>query len=305
MDQLKTGGIQTANALLEAIPYVNYFAGKTVVVKIGGGTITSQHTILRDIVLLKNLGVTPVLVHGGGNEISAWLQRLGKETKFVNGLRVTDEETMEIVKMVLVGKVNTSLVAGLTALNGKAVGLSGLDGALIQARQNTDQGDLGLVGDVVKINLTPLKAMIDEGFVPVIAPIGVGPKGVTLNINADTAAGYIAAALSAEKILFLTDVPGVMDKEGTLYSKLTMEEAERLIASGVISGGMIPKLDACFIALETVQRAHIIDGRIPHAIIRELYTDSGVGTMIVREAADQYKSEIAVESLLEGLESDE
>ncbi len=304
MEQSKTGDAVLAHALLEAIPYVNYFAGKTVVIKIGGSTLPSQNTVLRDVVLLKNLGVTPVVVHGGGSEISDWLKRVGKQSQFVDGLRVTDEETMDIAKMVLVGKVNTDLVAAINGLGGRAVGLSGLDGGLIQAKKNTDQGDLGLVGEVTQVDLKPLMAIVREGYIPVIAPVGLGADGVCYNINADTAAGHLAAALQAEKILFLTDVPGVVGPDGTFFSQLTMEQAEQLIATGVISGGMIPKLDACFIALEGSQRAHIIDGRIPHSLIRELYTNSGVGTMIIREESEQYNTEITVESLIEGLELD-
>jgi acetylglutamate kinase len=267
-------------ALLEALPYINYFAGKTVVVKLGGSTLGSEDTTLQDIVLLKNLNIQPVLVHGGGNAITEWLGRIGKKAQFVRGLRVTDQETMDVVRMTLVGKVNTDLVSSLNALGVRAVGISGLDSRTIEARQLSP--DLGLVGEVTHVNLDLLSTLVQAGYVVVIAPIGSGEGGQALNLNADTAAGEIAAALQAEKLISLTDVAGVKDKDGRLISRVERAQAQELIQSGVIAGGMIPKVQACLRALDGVRRAHIIDGRVSHALVRELFTNGGVGTMITR-----------------------
>ncbi len=271
-------------ALLEALPYINYFAGKTVVVKIGGSTLGSGDTTLQDIVWLKSLGIEPVIVHGGGNAITDWLARIGKEAKFVRGLRVTDAETMEVVRMTLAGKVNTELVATLNGLGGKAVGITGLDGRLIQAKRQNEE--LGLVGKIVKVDLSLLNALVGAGFIVVIAPIGCGEECEALNLNADTVAGEIAATLHAEKLLLLSDVAGIQDAAGQLISRLSIDEARGLIKGGVVSRGMIPKVEACIRALEGVRRTHIIDGRAPHALIRELFTDKGVGTMITRTSAN-------------------
>jgi acetylglutamate kinase len=270
----------TANALMEALPYINYFAGKTVVIKIGGSTLGAEDTTLQDIVLLRNLNIIPVVVHGGGNAITQWLNRIGKQARFVNGLRVTDEETMEIVRMTLVGKVNTELVSTLNSMGARAVGISGLDARLLGARRMNPE--LGLVGEVTAVDLTLLTTLVQAGYIVVIAPIGIGEEGEALNLNADTAAGEIAAALKAEKLIMLTDVPGIKDKQGRLISACSREEAETLIADGTVSGGMIPKVRACLRALDGVRRTHIIDGRVRHALIRELFTNQGVGTMIVR-----------------------
>jgi len=289
-----------SEALLEALPYINYFAGKTVVIKIGGSTLGSEDTTLQDIVLLKNLNIEPIIVHGGGNAITQWLARIGKEARFVHGLRVTDEETMEVVRMTLVGKVNTELVSSLNALGVRAVGISGLDGRTIEARPLSP--DLGLVGEVTAVNLDLIRALLRQGYVVVIAPIGSGQGEQALNLNADTAAGEIAAALGAEKLIMLTDVPGVNNKDGKLISYCSRARAEDLIASGVISGGMIPKVRACLRALDGVRRAHIIDGRVAHALVRELFTRGGVGTMITRTDEDALEPSANIDVLVKSMQ---
>jgi acetylglutamate kinase len=264
-------------ALAEALPYVARFAGQTVVVKIGGSTLGSHDTTLEDVVTLRNLGVNVVVVHGGGAVISGWLKRIGKQPEFVNGLRVTDPETMELVVMSLAGKVNKDLVSGLQTLGGKAIGLPGLDGALLKGVRKDQQ--LGQVGRVTEVDLAPVLALVAAGYVPVIAPIALGEGGEALNLNADTAAAEIAAALGAAKLLFLTDVPGVKGADGAVIAELTEARAKDLIAEGVISGGMIPKVQACLRGLAGAKASHIIDGRVPHALIQELFTNRGVGTM--------------------------
>jgi acetylglutamate kinase len=284
-------------ALLEALPYINYFAGKTIVIKIGGSTLGSGDTTLQDIVWLKSLGIEPVIVHGGGNAITDWLSRIGKEARFVRGLRVTDEETMEVVRMTLAGKVNTDLVATINSLGGRAIGITGLDGHLLQARRQGD--DLGLVGKVTKVDLGVLQTLIAAGYIVVIAPIGCGTGCEALNLNADTAAGEIAAALHAEKLILLSDVPGILDAQGQVISRVSMDEARALIKSGVVSKGMIPKVEACIRALDGVRRTHIIDGRVPHALIRELFTDRGVGTMITKTAANGLERSATMDYLVD------
>jgi acetylglutamate kinase len=274
--------LDIAGVLQEALPYINYFVGKTVVVKMGGSALSSEHTVLQDIIWLKNLQVNVVLVHGGGDDISNWLKRIGKDSKTVKGLRVTDEETMEVVKMVLVGKVQQELVAAINGLGGEAVGISGLDGKLFECERYTGEGDLGLVGRIKRVNLRPVTAALNEGYIPVVTPVGLGEGGVAYNINADLGAGELAAALRAEKLIFLTDVVGIQNKAGELISELNVTAVPELIDSGVLSGGMLPKVEAAGRALERVKRVHIIDGRVPHALVREMFTDSGVGTMVVR-----------------------
>jgi len=271
-----------ASVLQEALPYINYFVGKTVVVKMGGSALSSEQTVLQDVIWLKNLQVNVVLVHGGGPAISDWLARIGKDSKTVKGLRVTDEETMEVVKMVLVGKVQQELVAMISGLGGEAIGISGLDGKLFECERYTGEGDLGLVGRIKRVNLRPVTAALQEGYIPVVTPVGLGEGGVAYNINADLGAGELAAAIRAEKLIFLTDVPGVQGKDGELISELNVAQVPELVESGVLRGGMIPKIDAATRALERVKRVHIIDGRVPHALVRELFTDKGVGTMVVR-----------------------
>ena len=287
-------------ALLEALPYINYFAGKTVVIKLGGSTLGSEDTTLRDIVLLKNLNIQPVIVHGGGNTITQWLGRIGKEARFLRGLRVTDEETMEVVRMTLVGKVNTELVSSLNAMGVSAVGISGLDARTIEARPVST--DLGLVGEVTQVNLGLLTTLVQAGYVVVIAPIGSGEGDQALNLNADTAAGEIAAALRAEKLICLTDVAGVKDKDGKLVSHCDLAEVEEMIQSGVISGGMIPKVQACLRALDGVRRAHIIDGRVSHALVRELFTTGGVGTMITKMCENDLEKSINVDGFVKSMQ---
>jgi acetylglutamate kinase len=245
-----------------------------------------------DVALLSFIGVRPTIVHGGGPQIGALLKKLGKESRFVKGLRVTDEETMDVVEMVLVAKVNKDVVSLINSYGGKAVGVSGRDGGLIKAKKarparlaDTDE-DLGLVGEVERINPDLISALEDRGFIPVVAPVGAGPQEKPYNINADTAAGAMAAALKAEKFILLTDVPGVLDSAGRLISSLSEEGAETLIENESISGGMIPKIKCCLSAIRGgVPKAHIIDGRVPHALLLEILTDEGIGTEIVREKA--------------------
>jgi acetylglutamate kinase len=308
---VESGNGALTAALLEALPYINYFAGKTIVVKIGGSTMGSGDTTLQDIVWLKSLGVEPVIVHGGGNAITGWLGKIGKPAKFVRGLRYTDEETMEVVRMTLAGKVNTELVATVNGLGGRAVGITGLDGQLLQAARLDD--DLGLVGKVVSVDLRLLRTLVSAGYIVVIAPIGCGqtgaPDGVpgesplceALNLNADTAAGELAAALHAEKLILLSDVPGILDGQGNIISRATVEEARGFIADGTVTKGMIPKVEACIRALDGVRRTHIIDGRVPHALIRELFTDQGVGTMITHSPAEDVQAPASLKYLVNGV----
>lgn len=267
-------------ALAKAVPHIGAFSGKNVVVKIGGSTLGSHDTALEDVVALHRLGINVVLVHGGGTAISRWLQVIGKEPRFINGLRVTDAETMEIVIMVLAGKVNKELVTSLAKLGGQSIGMSGLDGGLIRARQIS--AELGLVGEVTDINTSLLNSLFALRIIPVVAPIATGDEGDSLNINADTAAAAIAAALRAEKIIFLTDVVGICDRDKNLLPYLTERQAQELIDSGTITGGMIPKAQACFRALEGAKGAHIVDGREEHALLRELLSDQQTGTTIVK-----------------------
>ena len=289
--------VQQAHTLIEALPYLQQFAHKTVVVKYGGHAMTDEalrHSFARDMVLLKCVGVHPVIVHGGGPQIDATMKRMGIEAQFVAGLRVTDAETMDIVEMVLGGKLNKEIVALINVHGGQAVGLSGKDANLIVAtkkqlyRPLTPGGppelvDIGQVGEVKTINTTIIDVLGSQGFMPVISPTGVGEQGESYNINADTVAGDIAAALKAEKLLFLTDVAGILDRDKKLLPTLNPEEIRTLKQDGVIDGGMLPKVDACLHALtQGVAKTHIIDGRVPHAVLLELFTDRGVGTEIVR-----------------------
>lgn len=288
--------INKAAVLVEAVPYIRTFYGKTVVIKYGGNAMINEELkqgVMQDIVLLKFLGVNPVVIHGGGPEITSMLKRVGKESKFVQGLRVTDTETMEIVQMVLVGKLNKEIVSKLTLLGAKAVGLSGQDAGLIMARKTAPtmpddfQGevpDIGFVGEVAKINTDILHQLIENGYIPVISSIGMGADGASYNINADIAAGELAAALGAEKLIMLTDVKGIFEDyndKSSLISVLRVKKAHEMINSGKLDGGMIPKVEACITALHGgVGRTHIIDGRQLHAMILELLTDKGIGTMV-------------------------
>lgn len=284
-----------ARILVEALPYIRNFRGKRIVIKYGGSAMTESRLkkdFAEDVALLSFVGMKPVIVHGGGPQIGELLQKIGKESRFVKGLRVTDEETMDVVEMVLVAKVNKDVVSMINFHGGRAVGLSGRDGDLIKARKarpaklaDTDE-DLGLVGEVEKIDSELIGSLEERGFIPVIAPVGAGPDEKPYNINADTAAGAISAALNAERFLLLTDVPGVMDSEGKLISSLAEDEAIELIHNGVVSGGMIPKIRCCLQALAGgVPKAHIVDGRVSHALLLELLTERGIGTEIVRESA--------------------
>ena len=267
-------------ALSEALPFVSRLTGKTIVVKIGGSTLGSHDTTLLDAVTLKNLNINVVIVHGGGAAITDWLNRIDKKAEFVNGLRVTDPETMDVVTMTLAGKVNKDLVGQIHASGGKAVGLSGVDGGIL--RGQVKDARLGAVGEVTQVNADLIRMISHAGYIPVIAPIALGEGHQLLNLNADTAAAEVAVALGAHKLIFLTDVSGIKGSDGVLIPELNEREASDLIASGVISGGMIPKAAASVRALDGAEQAHIIDGRESHALIRELFTNLGVGTMITR-----------------------
>ena len=277
--------IDKAEVLIEALPYIQRFCDKTIVIKYGGNAMLDeelQSSFAVDVVLLKSVGLRPVLVHGGGPQIEATLKRLGKKSKFVDGLRVTDDETMEVVEMVLGGKVNRTIVSTIQKGGGRAVGLTGSDGDMIRVtRRRVDDRDLGRVGRVESVNPAPIRAVIDAGFIPVIAPIGVDSEGITHNVNADEAAGAIAAALAAEKLILLTDVEGVRDARGELIPQVSIEEVRKHIEEGTIRGGMIPKVECCIEALERgVQNTHIVDGRVLHAVLLEMFTDGGVGTLL-------------------------
>jgi acetylglutamate kinase len=274
-----------AQVLKEAQPYIEALRGKTLVIKLGGSALENQRDALEDIIWLHGLGARPVLVHGGGAEINEWLERLQLPSAFVRGLRVTDAATLEVVRMTLAGKVNGELVRLLGELGGRAVGLTGVDGGLLRARQLDP--DLGYVGAVESVDPGPIAALSAAGYIPVIAPLGLGADGAVLNINGDDAAADLARGLGATKLLYLSDVPGVLDRDGQLLSVLTDEQTRALIAEGVISGGMIPKAEACLRALDTADRVHIVNGREPHVLIRELLTHQGAGTMIERASAGQ------------------
>lgn len=269
-----------AQVLREAQPYIESLRGRTLVIKLGGSTLDNQRDALEDIVWLRGLGAHPVLVHGGGPEINEWLERVGLPKRFERGLRVTDAATLDVVRMVLAGKVNGDLVRLLVNLGGKALGVSGIDGGLLRARQIAL--DLGYVGAVTTVDARVITALNSAGFIPVVAPIALGDGDTVLNVNADDAAADLARGLSAAKLLYLSDVPGILDAQGKLLSELNDREVRALIEQGVISGGMIPKAEAALRALETTERVHIVDGREPHVLIRELFTLEGAGTMIQR-----------------------
>lgn len=296
--------IAKAGILIEALPYIQRLAGKTVVIKYGGNAMINEELknhVMEDVTLLKFIGINPVLVHGGGPEISTMLTRLNIPSEFKNGLRVTSIETMDVARMVLIGKTNQEIVSMLNQKGAKAIGISGIDGNLIEcSRLNKDaEGndlDLGYVGNIVKINTKVLEMLAGDEYIPVIAPIGIGKDGQSYNINADTVAGHIAIALKAEKLINLTDVEGVMTKspsgENVVIPSLLESEVLDLIDRNVISGGMIPKVLGC---LETINggvgRAHIIDGRIPHCLLLEIFTNRGIGTMIMKERRPYYEGE--------------
>jgi acetylglutamate kinase len=280
--------VNQANVLVQALPYMQRYSGKTFVVKYGGAAMVDERLkaqVMQDIVLLRTVGIKPVLVHGGGKEVSEVMQRMGLQPRFAGGLRVTDAETMEIVEMVLAGTTNKGIVSLIHCAGGKAVGLSGKDGNLLVARKLTPGGnDIGYVGEVTQVNAEVIEVLAAAGYIPVISSVAIGEDGESYNVNADHAAGAIAAALCAEKLIVLTDVPGVLAnlKDPTsLISEMSVAQAEELLRNGKAESGMAPKLEACITALRSgVQRAHIIDGRQPHAILMEVFTDHGVGTMI-------------------------
>lgn len=279
--------IDKAAVLVEALPYIRRFANSTIVIKYGGSAMSDpalRASFAQDAVLLKFIGLRPVIVHGGGPQIGATLSRLGVESTFVDGLRVTDDQTMDVVEMVLGGKVNREIVALVQRAGGRAMGLTGSDGDMIRVtRRTSPDRDLGRVGQVRGVDPEPIVAVADAGYVPVIAPIGVDDDGVTHNVNGDEAAGAVAQALNAEKLILLTDVEGVLDASGALLPQLTVSEARKHIAEGTIRGGMIPKIECCIASLEAgVDRTHIVDGRILHAILLEIFTDTGVGTLVRR-----------------------
>ncbi|MDI6693232.1 MAG: acetylglutamate kinase [Anaerosomatales bacterium] len=282
--------LDKALTLTEALPWIKRTWGRTVVIKYGGSAMTDpkmRASIAEDVVLMKLVGVNPVIVHGGGPDITAYMQRLGMPVEFRGGLRVTPPEAMEVVKMVLVGKNNKDIVSDINSHGRYAVGISGDDGNLIRARQLDPA--LGMVGEVTGIDTTVVDNLIGDGFIPVIATVGAGEDGASYNINADTAAGEIASALGAEKIIFLTDVDGLyadFHDKGSLISALSLAEAQAMLAAGDVEKGMLPKVQACVRALEGgVARAHILNGTTPHALLLEVYTDAGVGTMITRNGA--------------------
>jgi len=287
--------IAKAEVLMEALPYLRNFADKSFVIKYGGQAMVSddfKKSVIMDIILLKYIGINPILVHGGGAEVTRMLERLGKGAVFANGLRVTDAETMEIVEMVLVGKVNKEIVGLVNGHGGKAVGLSGKDANLLVAKRRPPEKvngsdlvvDLGYVGDIVQVNPGVLQTLSSQGYIPVISSVAVGQDGESLNINADHVAGELAAALSAEKLILLTDVEGIFAdpaNPASLISSLPKEQALTMIGEGKINKGMIPKVEACLMAVnQGVRRTHIIDGRLPHALLLEIFTDHGIGTMV-------------------------
>jgi len=285
-----------ADVLLEALPYIRRFYNKTIVIKYGGHAMADdalKNAFARDIVMMKYIGINPVVVHGGGPQIGSFLKKLGKDSTFIQGMRVTDEETMDIVEMVLVGKVNKEIVGLINQHGGRAVGLSGKDGGLIRAEKyllSAEKAkdtppeiiDLGLVGKVREIDGSLISVLVKDGFIPVIAPTGAGESGETYNINADIVAGAVASALKAEKLVLLTDVAGVLDAEKKLVNTMNNRAAQRMIETGIIEGGMFPKVKCCLKALRGgVHKTHIVDGRLRHAILLEIFTDSGIGTEIV------------------------
>jgi acetylglutamate kinase len=287
--------IEKARILIEAMPYIQTFRGKTFVIKYGGNAMIDEglkQGFAQDVVLMRYIGINPVIVHGGGPQIGKTMERMGKKAAFISGQRVTDEETMDIVEMVLGGKVNKEIVSLINRAGGKAVGLTGKDGGLIQARKlkvtrkseetgETEIIDIGLVGEVTEVRPGALTALDNGGFIPVIAPVGVGENGATYNINADLVAGAVAGALKAEKLILLTDQAGILDKDKKLVPTLNKKKVEALISNGTIAGGMLPKTKSCFEALDAgCSKVHIIDGRVPHALLLEIFTKEGIGTEI-------------------------
>lgn len=280
--------IQRAEVLTQALPYIKRYNGKIVVVKYGGNAMVNEQLkqqVMEDIALLWLIGVKVVLVHGGGPEINELMNKLGKKAEFVDGLRVTDKETVDIVQMVLAGKVNKTLVNLIEMKGGKAMGISGMDGRLIESRIKDER--LGYVGEITKIHITPVLDLLEKGYIPVISTVGCDSEGNAYNINGDTAAAHIAGALGAERLIMMTDIAGILldkDDPDTLIAQLSVSEAKKLYGNGVISGGMIPKVDCCIEALEHgVKNVIIMDGRVPHSILMEILTDEGAGTMVTKD----------------------
>lgn len=276
-----------AEVLIQALPYIQKWRGSIFVIKYGGAAMAEDglvSQVMQDVVLMHCVGIRPVIVHGGGPEIAEAMKRLGKPRSFVQSLRVTDTETMEIVEMVLTGKTNRRLVSAIHQQGGRAVGLSGKDGNLLVARKLEGEVDLGFVGEVEAVHPDILYSLLEAGYIPVVSPVGVGPHGESYNLNADHVAGILAGRLDAAKLILMTDVPGVLsdpEQPESLISELTREQVQKMIESGRVAGGMIPKLQACLTALDAgVGRTHIIDGRIPHALLVEVFTDAGIGTMV-------------------------
>jgi acetylglutamate kinase len=280
-----------ANVLTESLPYIQQFHGKTIVIKYGGNAMVDEHlksSFARDIVLMKSVGMNPIVVHGGGPQISKTLDKIGKDSEFISGMRVTDSETMDVVEMVLGGLVNKEIVNLIHQHGGHSIGLTGKDGRLITAKKlkskiepTSEIIDLGHVGEVDQIDVSVIELLLEGDFIPVIAPIGVGNDGFSYNINADLVAGSIAEALKAEKLILLTNTPGLLDEKGELLTGLNAKKVNRLIKDGVVHGGMLPKIDCALSAVKDgVNRAHIIDGRVAHAVLLEIFTDTGVGTLI-------------------------
>ncbi len=279
--------ISRVKVLSEALPYIQKFAGRKIVVKYGGAAMKDSNLkdqVIRDIVLLSCVGIRPIVVHGGGPEINSWLGKLGIEPQFKDGLRVTDAPTMEVVEMVLVGKVNKEIVSLINQAGGRAVGLCGKDANLIQARPEGRE-EIGFVGEVSNVKIDILKSLVDDGYIPVVSTVATDEKGQAYNINADTVAGEIAAAMDAEKLILLTDTAGILEdyhNPDSLIVKLDIQEARGLIEKGIVSGGMIPKVNCCVRSLaQGVRAAHILDGRVPHVLLQEIFSDAGVGSMIV------------------------
>lgn len=288
MNEKSFSNAQRAEVLTQALPYIKRYNGKVVVVKYGGNAMINEQLkqqVMEDIVLLWLIGVKVVLVHGGGPEINELMDKLGKKPEFVDGLRVTDKETVDIVQMVLAGKVNKTLVNLLEMKGGKAMGISGMDGRLIEAKVKDER--LGYVGQITKIHINPVVDLLEKGYIPVISTVGCDREGNAYNINGDTAAAFIAGALGAERLIMMTDIAGILrdkDDPSTLIAEVTISEAKELYKEGIISGGMIPKVDCCIEAIhEGVQNVTIMDGRVPHSILMDLLTDEGAGTMVRRD----------------------
>ncbi|MBO4408596.1 MAG: acetylglutamate kinase [Clostridiales bacterium] len=302
MDGDMQNKVDKATILIEALPYIRKLRGQTIVIKYGGNAMVNEdlkQSVMEDITLLKYIGINPILVHGGGPDINDMLKKVNKESHFVNGLRYTDDETMGIAQMVLIGKTNKEIVSNLCSKGAKAIGISGIDGGLIKAEKMTADPDgnpidIGYVGNIKEIDTSVISMLANDEYIPVIAPIGVGKNGESYNINADTVASEVAVALKASKLMILTDVGGVLEKnpDGTdrIIPVLSRQDIKDKIEEGIISGGMIPKINGCLdTVIRGVNRAHIIDGRIPHSLILEIFTEKGIGTMIVKEKRENYE----------------